>query len=173
MQYHRLLAAAPGRYVLDRGIDLEDHSIDNNDPRSSTTHWEHFPHGADIGVRGFGPTPDVAFEQAAIAAIAVMTNPSFVRLEKTVEIEAEAPNLDLLLFDWINSLVFEMSERRMIFGAFRVTIDGRRLRGRAIGEPVSRDRHLVAVEIKGATFTELAVVEDGPGAWRAQCVVDV
>jgi SHS2 domain-containing protein len=152
---------------------LEDLSIDNNGPRPSTAYWEHFSHGADIGVRGFGPTPDIAFEQAALAAIAVMTNPSFVRLEETVEIEAEAPDLDLLLFDWINSLVFEMAERRMIFGAFRVTIDGRRLSGQAIGESVSRDRHSLAVEIKGATFTELTVVEDGPSAWRAQCVVDV
>jgi SHS2 domain-containing protein len=24
--------------------------------------WEHFDHGADIGVRGFGPTPAAAFE---------------------------------------------------------------------------------------------------------------
>ena len=28
--------------------------------------WEHFEHGADIGVRGIGPTPASAFEQAAL-----------------------------------------------------------------------------------------------------------
>jgi SHS2 domain-containing protein len=140
---------------------------------SSAARWEHFSHGADIGVRGFGSTPDIAFEQAALATIAVMTNPSLIRLEKAVEIEAEAPSLDILFFDWINSLVFEMVEQRIVFGDFRVTIHGFRLKGRAIGEPTSRERHMLAVEIKGATFTELAVVEDRPGAWRAQCVVDV
>ena len=66
-----------------------------------------------------------------------------------------------------------MAERRMIFGAFEVEIDGERLRWRALGEPVSRARHAPAVEPKGATFTELAVVEDRPGQWRAQCIVDV
>jgi SHS2 domain-containing protein len=28
--------------------------------------WEHFPHGADVGVRGFGATAAAAFEQAAL-----------------------------------------------------------------------------------------------------------
>jgi SHS2 domain-containing protein len=29
------------------------------------------------------------------------------------------------------------------------------------------------VEVKGATLTELAVVERRPGFWLAQCIVDV
>jgi len=35
--------------------------------------WEHFPHEADIGVRGFGATPAEAFEQAALALTAAVT----------------------------------------------------------------------------------------------------
>ena len=66
-----------------------------------------------------------------------------------------------------------MATRGMIFGAFKVSIDGLRLNGVATGEPVSAARHSPAVEIKGATLTELAVAEDRPGVWRAQCVVDV
>lgn len=66
-----------------------------------------------------------------------------------------------------------MAERRMIFGAFDVAIHAGRLKGRAFGERLSRERHAPAVEVKGATCTELAVVEDEPGLWRAQCVVDV
>jgi len=30
-------------------------------------HWEHFPHEADVGIRGFGATLAEAFEQAALA----------------------------------------------------------------------------------------------------------
>ena len=36
--------------------------------------WEHFPHDADIGVRGWGATPAEAFEQAALALTAVVTH---------------------------------------------------------------------------------------------------
>ena len=66
-----------------------------------------------------------------------------------------------------------MADKRMVFGAFNVDIENGRLKGRAFGETVSRERHAPAVEVKGATFTELAVVEDRPGLWRAQCVIDV
>lgn len=135
--------------------------------------WEHFAHGADIGVRGFGATQAAAFEQVALAMTAVITDPAGVGLSETVEIRCEAPDPDLLLLDWLNALVFEMATGGLIFGAFDVAIDGHRLAARALGEPISRERHAPAVEVKGATVTELAVVEDEPGLWRAQCIVDV
>jgi SHS2 domain-containing protein len=135
--------------------------------------WEHFPHDADLGVRGFGATPAAAFEQAAIALMAAITDLTQVRSAETIDIRCNVPTLDILLVDWLNALVYEMAERRMIFGAFEVQIQNGRLNGRAHGEPISRERHAPAVEVKGATFTELAVKEDQPGRWRAQCVVDV
>lgn len=135
--------------------------------------WEHFPHGADLGVRGFGPTQAAAFAQAALAMSAAIVELDDVRLEQVVEIEAEAESPDLLLLDWLNALVYEMASRHMIFGAYDVAIEGGKLEARAYGEKISRERHAPAVEVKGATFTELAVREDGPGLWRAQCVVDV
>jgi SHS2 domain-containing protein len=135
--------------------------------------WEHFPHDADIGVRGFGETPARAFEQAALAMTAVVTDLALVQPLQSVEVTAMAPTLDVLLVDFLNALVLEMAERDMLFSAFAVTIDARRLRATASGETVSRARHAPSVEIKGATFTELAVVEDAPSLWRAQCVVDV
>ena len=88
-------------------------------------------------------------------------------------IACEAPNTDLLLVDWLNALVFEMAIRGLVFGAFEVAIEGGRLTGEARGEAVSRERHQPAVEIKGATLTELAVTRETDGTWRAQCVVDV
>lgn len=143
------------------------------DKSDAIAHWEHFPHDADIGVRGFGAAPGEACEQAALAMVAAIVDPATVRLERTIEFTLEAPSLELLLVDWLNALVYEMAERGMIFGDFKVTIASNRLKGRAIGEAVSRERHAPAVEVKGATYTELAFVEDRPGRWRAQCVIDV
>lgn len=143
-------------------------------PRTAdAAHWEHFRHGADIGVRGWGPTQASAFEQAAIAMTAVVTEPTAVNSSQTVEIRCEAPSPELMLYDWLNALILEMSTHQMLFCRFEVMIDGNRLRARAHGEPVSRKRHQPAVEIKGATMTELSVAEAEPDLWRAQCVVDV
>ena len=61
----------------------------------------------------------------------------------------------------------------MLFGHFAVTLDGHRLAAEAHGEPVDRARHHPAVEVKGATYTALAVTRSDDGTWTAQCVVDV
>ena len=66
-----------------------------------------------------------------------------------------------------------MATGGVLFGAFDVSIEGTYLTAVARGERVDRARHAPAVEVKGATLTELAVVEQRPGCWLAQCVVDV
>ena len=81
--------------------------------------------------------------------------------------------LELLFADWLNALVFEMATRQMLFGRFEVRIEGTRLQATAWGEPVDRDRHRPAVEVKGATYTALRVAREPDGAWVAQAVVDV
>jgi len=135
--------------------------------------WEHFHHEADIGVRGIAPTLALAFEEAALALTAVITSPETVLCRDSIDVDCEAPAPDLLLVDWLNALVFEMATRRMLFSRFHVAIEGTRLHASACGEPVDVARHQPAAEVKGATFTQLAVCEDAPGRWRVQCVVDV
>ena len=137
-----------------------------------SVHWEHFPHEADMGVRGVGATKAQAFEQAALALTAVVTDLETIEPRQPIEVECEAPDDELLLADWLNSLIFEMSARKMLFSRFSVRLDGQRLRGRAWGEPVDRARHHPAVEIKGATYTALRVAPEN-GEWVAQTVVDV
>ena len=135
--------------------------------------WEHFHHEADVGVRGRGDSREAAFEAAAVALTAVITDPATVNCRKSVSIDCEAPDLELLFVDWLNALVYAMATRRLLFCRFSVGLDGTRLHASACGEAIDIARHQPAAEIKGATYTELAVREDRPGEWRAQCVVDV
>jgi len=135
--------------------------------------WEHFAHGADIGVRGWGPTLSGALAGVATAMTAVITDPGRIRPSRSVEIHCEAPSAELLLVDWLNALVYEMATRSMLFSRFEVDCDGRTLDARAWGEPVDVVRHEPAVEVKGATMTSLRVSRQPDGSWVAQCVVDV
>ena len=120
-------------------------------------HAELFPHGADVDVRGIGPTPDAAFEQAALALTSVVTDPTRIASKEAVEVTCEAPDDAYLLLDWLNALIYEMAVRRVVFGRFAVSIQGNRLDGWAWGEPVDRKRHRPAVEPKNATLTALQV----------------
>jgi len=125
-----------------------------------------------MGVRGIGATREEAFEQAALALTAVVTDPANVTSGVALAIDCEAPDDELLLVEWLDALVFAMATRGLLFARFRVTIAGQRLTATAWGEPLDRARHQPAVEVKGATYTTLRVAADD-GRWIAQTVVDV
>jgi SHS2 domain-containing protein len=134
---------------------------------------EHFPHDADMGVRGYGGTLAEAFEAAALAMTEIVTDPAGVRPTRRVVFRCEAADRELLFYDFLNALVYHMSVEGLVFGRFALRLDGPRLRVEAWGEQVDRTRHQPAVEIKGATFTELAVRQQPDGRWIAQCVLDI
>ena len=125
-----------------------------------------------MGVRGFGATKAQAFEQAALGMTAVVTDLATVDPREAIAIECEAQDDELLFADWLNSLIYEMATRKMLFSRFAVRLDCMRLSGQAWGERADVARHHPAVEIKGATYTALRVGRDD-GEWVAQTVVDV
>ena len=141
-------------------------------PAQQKGEWEHFPHDADVGLRGWGATPAEAFEQAACALTAVVTQAE-VNPKIAVRLTCEAPDLELLFVEWLNAIIYEMAVRNMLFGRFSVRIESDRLEGTLWGEPVDVERHAPACEPKGATYTALKVVKDTDGRWSAVCTVDV
>ncbi|MDH3433630.1 MAG: archease [Gammaproteobacteria bacterium] len=145
----------------------------HHDGRMQNLSWSHIEHDADIGLRARAPSRESLFEAMGEALTAVVTDPASVRPEQQIEIQCEAPDDALLLVDWLNALIYEMATRRMLFGNWRVTLDGHKLDALVEGEAVDRARHLPVVEIKGATYTALSVKQDSSGNWHAQCVVDV
>jgi SHS2 domain-containing protein len=139
--------------------------------------FEHFEHGADVGVRGFGATPAEAFEGAAGALFLLLCeDPSEVRGQIEEPISCDAATLEELLVAYLNELIFLSDSRKIVFGRFEARIEqaphGFHLEGRAWGEPFDPERHEFTVQPKGATFTALRVEQRGDD-WAAQCVVDV
>jgi SHS2 domain-containing protein len=136
-------------------------------------YWELLPHGADVGVCGRGRTKAEAFEQAALALTAVVSDPARIAARDSIELSCTAPDDELLLVEWLNALICEMATRKMLFAKFEVHIDGHKLAAKAWGEAIDLKRHDPGVEVKGATCTDLAVAQEPSGQWRAQCIVDV
>jgi len=137
-----------------------------------TASWEHFEHKADIGIRGYGDTLAEAFEQIALAMTAVVADIDAVNATTALHIRCSEDSDDTLLFAWLNALIYEMATRKMLFSRFDVEINETELNASVAGEPIEIARHQPVVEIKGATYTELAVYRAN-GQWVAQCVVDV
>lgn len=141
-------------------------------PSGPDAGWEFLPHGADIGVRGWGATREEAFEQAARALTHVVTEAEILPRE-AVPVACDAADPELLFVAFLNAVIYEMAVRRMLFGRFRVAIDGPHLQATLWGEPVDVGRHAPAVEPKGATLTGLRVAREPDGRWSAGCIVDV
>ena len=144
-----------------------------SDEGTTAGRWETFSHSADVGVRGTGATKEQAFEKAAMALTSIVTELELVEPGEEIQLACEAPDDELLLVDWLNALVYEMSTRQMLFRRSKVQIRRHALSAQAWGEQVSPEKHHPAVEVKGATLTELKVSRDASGTWTAQCVVDV
>jgi len=140
------------------------------------TPWRHLEHPSDIGVEGRGATLAEAFEQAALALTAVLTDPGGVRTVVPVHVRLTAPEADLLFVDWLDAVVYQMAARRLVFGRYEVRLDQAphrlELTATLWGEAVDPARHAPAVEVKGVTFSGLFV---GPeqGGFVARTVVDV
>jgi SHS2 domain-containing protein len=134
--------------------------------------WELYAHGADVGIRGSGTTLAAAFEGIALALTAAVSDPAGVRAHVAIAVRCTAPDADGLLYEWLNTLVYEMATRGMLFGRFHVLISGDELTAEAWGEPLDPARHQPAVEVKGATYTDLRVARTD-SRWSAQCIIDV
>jgi tRNA nucleotidyltransferase (CCA-adding enzyme) len=143
------------------------------DADEPSARWEHFPHDADMGIRGIGHTKAEAFEQAALALTAVTIDPDRIHPHQETTFSCEAPDDELLFVDWLNALVFEMDTHKMAFTRFHVMLNNHQVKATAWGEPFDPLRHEPAAEVKGATYTELSVHQLPNGFWIAQCVVDV
>ncbi len=139
----------------------------------SRAYWRHYEHPADMGIRGYGETLSQAFEQAALAMVALITEQQAIEPAEQVEIECCESEPDMLLIAWLNRIIYEMSARGMLFSKFQVNIDGDMLKATVWGQRLDIKKHQPAVEVKGATFMDLKVAQTEDGLWMAQCVVDV
>jgi tRNA nucleotidyltransferase (CCA-adding enzyme) len=156
--------------VIFRETSVELMDADASDHLGS---WETFSHEADIGVRGRGRTKEDAFLKAALAMTSVVTDPRNVAPTEALSISCKSSDSELLLVDFLNAIIYEMATRRFLFGKFEVQIKDGELHAKIWGEKVDRAKHDPAVEIKGATYTELKVAQEADGSWIAQCVIDV
>ncbi len=135
--------------------------------------WEHFPHAADVGIRGWGTSLAEAFEQGALALTAVVAPLDSIQPTEKITLECCAEDREVLFLEWLNKIIYRMATENMLFNQFKLNIVKDKLTAELWGEPMDCLRHQPAIEVKGATFTCLAVKQVQPNRWYAQCVVDV
>lgn len=131
----------------------------------------YFDHDADIGIEGHGDSLVAAFEAAAEAMFAVMTELSSVHPVQEVRVEFFELDQELALVVWLNRLLAAAKENGLALCRFRLRRENGHWSGTAWGAPWEEIFER-GVEVKGATLTMLSVKQSN-GSWHARCVIDV
>ncbi len=138
--------------------------------------FEYLDHTADIGIRGIGKTVEEAFCEAARATFNLMVDLEEVVLKEAIHVTVEARQLDLLLVEWLSTLLAKKDLEGLLMSRFQVelreTENGFSLQGVGWGEPLDLKRHRPKTEVKGVTYAGLRVQKEDE-RWLAQCVVDI
>src|SRR4051812_47383113 len=135
--------------------------------------YETFDHTADLGLRIRAPDIDTLFAEAAEALFCVVVEDlATVRPDRPVEVRLEGEDREYLLFDWLKALLYHFDAEHLLFRRFEVRVRPDGLDGAAWGEPLDRDRHELAHEVKAITYHALKV-EPTPDGWLAEVIVDI
>jgi SHS2 domain-containing protein len=106
-----------------------------------------------------------AFRTAATGFFSLITDVSTIRPTDEVVIFCESSDSDWLFSDWINSLIYEVRTRGMLFSEFHIEVDGINVKGKIRGERIDRHRHPLKRErLSGAAFDELFAREENAAA---------
>ena len=136
--------------------------------------YETLDHTADYGFIVHSDTLEGLFVESARAMFKEMVeNFEDVKPSKCVDVELEEETLEDLFISWLNELLFHFEAHRMLFSKFEVELEGqKKLKGKACGEPMDKNRHEMVIGIKSATYHQLKISQDEKG-WHARFICDV
>jgi len=140
--------------------------------------FEEIEHTADWALRVRGRTPAELFAAAARGMFSLLTDLDRVAPQRRIELELRSIDSETLLVDWLNELLFQAEEKKLVFTSFDIIqLD---LPAATPSAPPARLRAVVAggpapelhKTIKAATFSGLVIRRDGPG-YVSDLVFDV
>jgi SHS2 domain-containing protein len=136
--------------------------------------YETFEHTADLGLRVRAADLDSLFTDAGRGLFSlIVANLDAVRAVEEVSLAVVGEELDYLLFDWLNELLYVFESRRLILAEFNVRVSDESVQATAHGEPFDPKRHRPEHEVKAITYHELKVVQQPDGSWLAEIIVDI
>lgn len=120
--------------------------------------YELIEHTADVGLIAYGHNLEEAFSNAAYGMFSIMADLSKVGESESRVIEIEEDDIETLLVEWLNSLIYYFDAEGLIFVRFDITsLDEKSLKARCYGEKYDPARHELNLGVKAATYHMLKV----------------
>jgi len=132
---------------------------------------------ADIAFEAVGRDLPELFRDAADATMNVMIdNLDAIKPRETRHIELSNDKIDMLLFDFLQELIYFKDAERLLLRTREVRIDERDqkcfLKAEAAGEPLDAARHHQRADVKAVTLHDFSVEKEDSG-WKARVLLDI
>ena len=124
--------------------------------------FEEIAHTADVKIRAHAPTLEGLFSETFKALMQVIygTNRAGGILR---EIRIESSDTESLLTDFLSEVLFVSEVESLVFSEACISIDGLRLTAELTGEPFDPARHSGGSEVKGISYSGLAITHEAKG----------
>jgi SHS2 domain-containing protein len=128
-------------------------------------------HTADVKIRATAPTIEKLFSEALSALMQVLYGPDRKGGKKR-EILLDADDRESLMRDFLSEVLFVAEVEGQVFSGAEIRITGNHLVAILDGEPFDRCRHALGTEVKGISYSGLAITHDANG-YMLDIVFDV
>ncbi len=120
--------------------------------------FELIEHTADTGFVAYGHNLAGAFANAAYGLFSIIADLRRVRAVESREMTVSAGDVEELLFNWLNQLIYVFEVERLLFKGFDISeFTGRSLKATCRGEKYDPARHQLKIGVKSATYHMLKV----------------
>jgi SHS2 domain-containing protein len=132
---------------------------------------------ADVAFEAWGETLEEVFISCSDALLRTMAaNPGDVLRNHAITLQLEHEELDMLLFSFLQELIFLKDARRLFLHADAVLVEGReglfRLEALVRGEQIDGARHHQLVDVKAVTLHRFRL-QYLDNIWKSVVVLDV
>ena len=132
---------------------------------------------ADIAFEATGRDLPELFTAAADATINVMIdNLDAIESRETRQIELSSDKIDMLLFDFLQELIYFKDASRLLLRARETHIDQKGetyfLKAKVAGERLNDTRHQQRADVKAVTLHGFSVEKQDSG-WKARVLLDI
>jgi SHS2 domain-containing protein len=135
--------------------------------------FEILEHTADIGIRATAPTLEDLFAAAAMALQTIAIECAAARPGTLYPMAASGEDLESLLVNWLNEVVYFIDGRRVVLSRFDVkSVTDTEVIAEAWGEPQDPARHPMQLVVKAATYHQLKIARQEAG-WTADVYLDI
>ena len=129
-------------------------------------------HTADIKFKSFGLSIEEVFENSALAFSSYVASDSKIKSKKSKKFSIESDNLESLLYNFLDELIFLLDAQDFIVSSAKVKIKGMKLTASLKGDSTKKYN---LNHVKAATYAEMYIKKNSKDSksWEAQVVLDV